>query len=761
MIHTSRGFLLASFSVLALAAAIPAIAQTNPAPAAAAQQSAGVSSGGETIDLDTVTVTAARADRPLSDVPQTVRVIERGEIEQQLQLTNSPAAVLAKLIPGYSVSTQSISGASETFRGRELLVMIDGVPMNIPLRNVSRLLALIDLNSVERIEVVAGAASTYGAGATGGTVNFITRRPTDGAPNVSINTALRAFTAKPGESLAPEISGTVSGRAQSGVDYLVTATGAFANNTYDGEGRLLPSDGMLGQGGGDNYGRGNFLGKVGYDLDASRRIEAQASWIYMNQDPDWMTSYAGPFAAPDIGNPYTGESVLEDTKSVSLRYTDSAFALGELSMLAYYNDIRKRFNYSEFDINTNFLVYYSGNLGDPTASFNQTVLHSERAGFNLTIDTPLSIVEGAKLTWGTDIVHDDTWQTLTNGADVFTPLTQMTYAGFAQLQVPVGERFVVRGGMRYEYLDVTVNDFTRPAAFLGFPGLGYAVLPDLAVSGGSYDYSAATFNLGATYKLTDTVDLYGGFSQGFALPDIGAFTRRAGAQGTAQILSYGCYLGTRLRPVSYTCPKSMSVSYDDLGIEAQIVNNYEIGLRGGVGRFKGSLAGYYSTSDEGVNFVASTNTIGQSKEITYGVEFTGEYAVTDNLALGTNLAWREGEWDSDGDGEIDAWLPNNRIATPFRGTVYGNYRFDLGTVLRLEAEFWGGRERWDGTEIFEIDGGATVNASLAHPVAGGTLYLSVDNLFDAAYANPTASATRGYDVYGWGRTVTLGFSKTF
>lgn len=754
MIARSRGLLLASFSLLSLVAAAPALAQM-------AREQTQESAGGETIDLDTVTVTATRADRPISDVPQTVRVIERNEIEQQLQLTNNPAAVLAKLIPGYSVSTQTISGASETFRGRELLVMIDGVPMNIPLRNVSRLLALIDLNSVERIEVVAGAASTYGAGATGGTVNFITKRPTDGAPTVSINTALRAFTAKPGESLAPEISGTVSGRAPGGFDYLVTATGAFANNTYDGNGRLLPSDGMLGQGGGDNYGRGNFLGKIGYDFDASKRIEAQANWIYLNQDPQWMTDYSGPFAAPDIGNPYSGESVLEDTKSFSLRYTDSAFALGDLSMLAYYNDIRKRFNYSEFDINNNFMVYYSGNLGSPTSPYNQTVLYSERAGFNLTVDTPLPILDGAKLTWGTDIVHDDTWQTLTNGEDVFTPLNQMTYAGFAQLQLPIGERLVVRGGMRYEYLDVEVNDFTRPAAFLGFPGLGYAVLPELAVTGGNYDYSAATFNIGATYKLTDTIDIYGGFSQGFALPDIGAFTRRAGAQGTSQILTYGCYLGARLRPIPYTCPKQMSVSFDDLGIEAQIVNNYEIGVRGSLGRFRGSLAGYYSTSDEGVNFVASTNTIGQSKEITYGVEFTGEYEVTSNLALGTNLAWREGEWDSDGDGTIDAWLPNNRIATPFRGTVYGNYRFDTGTVVRLEVEFWSGRDRFDGTETFEIDGGATLNAALAHPFAGGTLYVSVDNLLDETYANPSASATRSYDVYGWGRTITVGFSKTF
>ncbi len=123
MKRSARGVLLSSFSLLAFCLSHPALAQQ-------------ATNDGETIDLDTVTVTATRADRPLSDVPQTVRVIERAEIEEQLQLTNSAAAVLAKLIPGYTLPTQTISSASETFRGRDLLVMIDGVPMNTPLRDV-------------------------------------------------------------------------------------------------------------------------------------------------------------------------------------------------------------------------------------------------------------------------------------------------------------------------------------------------------------------------------------------------------------------------------------------------------------------------------------------------------------------------------------------------------------------------------------------------------------------------------------------------
>src|SRR5262245_28488546 len=83
-----------------------------------------------TISLDEIVVTAARADRRVSDTPQTINVIDRADIEKQLQFENNPAALLAKIIPGYSVNTQTISSASESFRGRDLLVMIDGVPMN-------------------------------------------------------------------------------------------------------------------------------------------------------------------------------------------------------------------------------------------------------------------------------------------------------------------------------------------------------------------------------------------------------------------------------------------------------------------------------------------------------------------------------------------------------------------------------------------------------------------------------------------------------
>jgi iron complex outermembrane receptor protein len=713
---------------------------------------------GDGVALDEIVVTAARAPRSIAETPQSVQVIDRGEITKQLELTSSPSAVLSKLVPGFSVPNQTISSASETFRGRNLLVLIDGVPLNTPLRDVSRILNLIDLNSVERIELVAGASSLFSAGATGGTVNFITRRATDGAPVVTLNTALRAFTTDVGHSLAPEVSLGVTGRVPNGIDYAFVGSGRFASRTYDGSGREMASDGLLGQGGGDRFQNGNALAKIGYDIDAAKRLEFSFTQIYLNQDPRYFTDY-NRYAHPDYTRLYDGQSVLEDTRSFSLRYTDADFALGSLSLLGFYNDIKKRFNLSTFAYPANPFVTYSFNPNSPTSPTFQSTLFSERGGINATIDTPLDmILPGLKLTWGADANHETTRQRSTDGSDIFTPLEQTSVAGFGQLQLPVGDRLTLRAGARYETFDLKVDGFTRPATFAAQAArtpLGYStfVLPALAVTGGDFSYDSPTFNAGATFKLTETSELFGGFSQGFALPDVGAFTRRAGLS-----LAFAC---TVARP---NClPAGTSISYASIAPETQLVNNYEFGVRGRYEIFTASLSGFISTSDRGTTFDTTTNVITQQKEMIYGVEFTGEAAVSQNVSLGTTLGYREGRYDTNKDGKLDSWLPNNRIASPFHGTVSGTYRFDNGVAIRLEGEGFSGRDvRTDLTGAhFAIPAAMTMNANISAPVMGGQLYASANNLFDTRYKDPTATAVRNLDVYGFGRTVTLGYRITF
>src|SRR5699024_1967381 len=62
-----------------------------------------------------------------------------------------------------------------TMRGRVVQYMIDGVPQT-GYRDLSRQLNSISPAMIERVEVVSGASSIYGYGATGGIINSITRR---------------------------------------------------------------------------------------------------------------------------------------------------------------------------------------------------------------------------------------------------------------------------------------------------------------------------------------------------------------------------------------------------------------------------------------------------------------------------------------------------------------------------------------------------------------------------------------------------------
>jgi iron complex outermembrane receptor protein len=181
------------------------------------------------------------------------------------------------------------------------------------------------------------------------------------------------------------------------------------------------------------------------------------------------------------------------------------------------------------------------------------------------------------------------------------------------------------------------------------------------------------------------------------------------------------------------------------------------------GAYKANLAGFMSTSKNGVTFDSVTNQISQQREVIYGVEFNGEAAINERVTVGTSLTYREGRFDSNKDGSIDRYLPNNRIATPFRATANATYRFDNDVAVRVEGEAFTGRNKainLTGTR-YEIKPGALMNLGLDAPFKGGRAYLAVNNVFDTQYENPTATSVRNLPVYSWGRTVTFGYRRTY
>lgn len=127
-----------------------------------------------------VVVTATRTRKLLKDTPILTRVINRKDIE--LADATDLRDLLQQELPGveftYSMN-QKLNMNVSGFAGQSVLVLVDGERLaGETMENVD--FSRIDMNNVERIEILRGAQSAlYGAGAVGGVINIITRSATE------------------------------------------------------------------------------------------------------------------------------------------------------------------------------------------------------------------------------------------------------------------------------------------------------------------------------------------------------------------------------------------------------------------------------------------------------------------------------------------------------------------------------------------------------------------------------------------------------
>jgi outer membrane receptor for ferrienterochelin and colicins len=128
------------------------------------------------INLDDVVVTAQYAPTASENAVHQIKVIRAIDIQEQG--LNNLAEVLANQL-NLRVSTDPILGNGlriQGIGGENIQVMIDGVPI-IGRVNGNIDLAQINLQNVQRIEIVEGAMSAqYGSNASGGVVNIITKK---------------------------------------------------------------------------------------------------------------------------------------------------------------------------------------------------------------------------------------------------------------------------------------------------------------------------------------------------------------------------------------------------------------------------------------------------------------------------------------------------------------------------------------------------------------------------------------------------------
>ena len=130
---------------------------------------------------ETITVSATRTGRGLEDQPMRVEVLDQEEIDEKLMMTPGDVVMMLNEMGGMRVQATSPSlGAASVriqgMRGRYTRFLSDGLPLFG--EQVSIGLMQIPPLDLGRVEVIKGVASSmYGAGAMGGVVNLVSRRP--------------------------------------------------------------------------------------------------------------------------------------------------------------------------------------------------------------------------------------------------------------------------------------------------------------------------------------------------------------------------------------------------------------------------------------------------------------------------------------------------------------------------------------------------------------------------------------------------------
>jgi hemoglobin/transferrin/lactoferrin receptor protein len=127
------------------------------------------------IETGEITVTSTRYANMLKDIPLPMDVVE------EHQIIRSPANTVSDILnskPGLSLTRDGIWATDISIRGlskSNIVTLIDGNRIETA-TDISARLSMIDLNDIDRIEIIKGGSSSlYGTGAFGGVINIITK----------------------------------------------------------------------------------------------------------------------------------------------------------------------------------------------------------------------------------------------------------------------------------------------------------------------------------------------------------------------------------------------------------------------------------------------------------------------------------------------------------------------------------------------------------------------------------------------------------
>ena len=671
--------------------------------------------------LSEIVVTAGRKAESINEVPSSVSILTARDVKEQLSVNPSVAAILGNTIPGLGTATNKATNSGQTLRGRQVLVLIDGIPQSTPLMNGSRDIRTLDPSAIERVEVIKGATSIYGNGSAGGIINFITKKPASnrafaGTTNLGINGNIAHPSNSGGYRLSQSFSGTIKK-----FSYLVNGTFNYTGVLKDAKGKVnAQPDGL-----GENSLYNTFI-KLGYQPNENSQITASYNLFRSVQSSDYV-NVTGKYGL----NPSIGESGVSLGEAAGTPYNHNVFVSYQYKALPFATTLDASAYYNGF-ISMNRYVEQGTAWYGP----GQTKIQSFKKGLRLTLNTPWRLgsnVDG-EVTYGLDLLNDRTNQVLTDGRVYIPDMNMVNLAPYAQMKVDLFTDFVLKAGIRYENATVKVKDFNTIAK--GPNGEG-----SIAITGGKIPFNATTFNAGLRYKKFDFFNPFISFSQGFAINELGRILRSA-----------------------------TSNTLESIATDPIITNNYEAGVSSRIGIMNFTAAYYISTSKLGANLVDVGGYLVPQREPerVSGYEITADAYISPKWALGASYSFVEGKAEN-ADG-TKVYMNGLRIAPP-KATANIDWRPNSAFNMKLFWVYTGSRDRFDPranglyansegpvkeVSLFNLSANYKVNSRLSTG-------LGVENLLNSSYY-PVVSQYRAIDAEyarGNGATVSLNVFYNF
>lgn len=657
----------------------------------------------QALRLEQIQVTATRSPRAVTDVPTTIGVVDRAQLER---------AQVAKVgdvfafEPGVEVTGVGPFEGRPVVRGltgNRVLVLVDGQRLNnareaINFGGVQP--ALVDVEQIEEVEILRGPASVlYGSDALGGIVNIVTRRtpfPTEGL-DVGGNLASTYRTASEGQN----VSGNLR-LATSNVGLRLGGTWRDAENFESPEG-IVPNSGA-----------------ESVDLSAGLDVRL-AEGRHLRID-------AQRFRADDVGvagtgGIFTGLYPFTDRDKVSAEFrAEEVGALGSLRVSGYWQNQEENFS-SILDLPP----FPAGPFELAIDSESERVSDVNTLGFEVQGETRLDRTH--RLTWGLDVFSDDVSErrrettttvatptfpgpppTTTVEVDSAATTPDATFTGlgiYLQDEIDTG-RWLITPGVRFDRFDIESERLERPEGPLEAQDrTEQAVSASLGVLFRATEHVRPTFSVGRAFRTPNVIERF------FFGP---------GSQG------------------------GLSVPNPDLDNETSI--NLDVGVKLDYPTFRGSVTYFQNRVDDFITFRAGTfegdstfagQPISQVQNVgevrLQGLEASGEWVLTTGSSrwfLSGAFSWTDGE---DLEDDEPFFVP------PVKG-VLGLTWAGPGDVLSLTLQGRAVADQTDVPEGFEATESFTVfDARAALDLRSWIgqdveLRFGISNLTDEAYREP-------------------------